>query len=128
MLQSFIIVLREGFESFLLVAVILTAMFGNAGNYGLSLNLFAFGDGALAYASLYFVSMSVIIYTFGVIIASLGSMSVWRAIVNLYRVPALYAVAAALIFSRAGFSLPLPLDRTVNLLGAAAIPVLMAAP
>ena len=113
------------FERHLLVAVILTAMFGNAGNYGLSLNLFAFGETALAYAGLYFVTAALLTHTLGVFIASLGQSSIIEGIKGLAKVPVVYAVLLALIFNLFRWSLPLPLDRTVNLLADAAIPVLM---
>jgi malate permease and related proteins len=109
----------------LLVAVLLTAMFMNGGNYGLSLTLFAFGETALAHASLYFVTSAILVYTVGVIIASLGSMDLKNALVGLLRVPAVYAVVVALLFNRFEWSLALPLDRTVTLLGNAAIPALL---
>jgi predicted permease len=112
-------------ERRLLVAVLLTSMFSNAGNYGLSLNLFAFGETALAHASLYFVTSAILIYTVGVIIACLGSMSLKNALRGLFKVPAIYAVALALLFNHLGLGLPLPLDRTVTLLAGAAIPMLM---
>jgi predicted permease len=113
------------FDRRLLVAVLLTTMFSNAGNYGLSLNLFAFGDEALAYASVYFVTMAILIYTLGVFMASLGSSSLGEAFLALFKAPVVYAVVLALLFTEFGLTLPLPLDRTVNLLGDAAIPVLM---
>ena len=109
----------------LLVAVVLTVMFSNSGNYGLSLNLFAFGESALAYASLYFVTAAILTYTLGVFIASLGSSSVKKSLVGLIKVPAIYAVGLAFLFNAMKWTLPLPIDRTVNLLADAAIPVLM---
>jgi predicted permease len=109
----------------LLVAVVLTAMFGNAGNYGLSLNLFAFGEEALAYASLFFVTAAILTYTLGVFIASLGSLSVKKSLLGLVKVPVIYAVGLALIFNIMNWTLPLAIDRTVNLLADAAIPVLL---
>jgi malate permease and related proteins len=112
-------------ERRLLVAVMLTVMFSNAGNYGLSLTWFSFGDSALAHASLYFVTSAIMIYTVGVTIASLGSMNLKTALLGLSRVPALYAVVIALLFNHFEWRLALPLDRTVTLLGDAAIPALM---
>jgi len=113
------------FERRLLVAIILTAMFGNAGNYGLSLNLFAYGKPALAYASLYFVTSAILMYTIGIFIASLGKSSIMESIKGLAKVPFIYAVLFALLFNIFNWVLPLPLDRTVTLLGDAAIPLLM---
>ena len=109
----------------ILVAVLLTVMFGNSGNYGLSLNLFAFGEEALAYASLYFATVAILMYSLGVVIASLGQSSLRSALLGLFKVPTLYAVILALIFNHFNWNLALPLDRTVTLLADAAIPVLM---
>lgn len=112
-------------ERRLLAAVLLTSIFNNSGNYGLSLNLFAYGETALAYASLYFVTQAIMIYSIGVLIASLGSSGIKESLIGLVKVPALYAVVLAFIFISLDWQLPLYLDRTVNLLGNAAIPVLM---
>jgi predicted permease len=113
-------------ERRILVAVILTTMFANAGNYGLSLTLFAFDETVLAHASLYFVTMATLMFTVGTVIASLGHSSLKGAMLGLFKVPTLYAVIAALLFNHLSWQLPLPLERTVHLLGSAAIPVLMA--
>lgn len=112
-------------ERRLLFALLLVAMFSNAGNYGLSVNLFAFGEDALAYASLYFVSVAILMYTVGVVIASLGHASLAKALAGLLKVPAVYAVLLALIFNHFDWKLALPLARSVDLLAGAAIPVLM---
>jgi predicted permease len=63
----------------ILVAMILTTAFANTGNYGLPLVSFAFGKEALAYASLYFVTNSLLFNTAGVLIASLGHMTLKTA-------------------------------------------------
>jgi predicted permease len=107
-------------------ALLLTVMFSNAGNYGLSLNRFAFGELALAYASLYFVISAVLMYTLGTIVASLGSAPLKQALTSLLKVPVIYAVLLAVAFnSLGGEQLPLPVDRAVTLLGDASIPVLL---
>jgi malate permease and related proteins len=112
-------------ERRMLIAVILTVMFSNAGNYGLSLNLFAFGETGLAHASIFFVVSAILMYTVGVFIASLGSSTIGHALLGLFKVPAVYAVVLALLFNRFNWELPTSLDRTVSLLGNAAIPVLL---
>jgi hypothetical protein len=113
------------FDRRLLVAVVLGAMFGNSGNFGLSLNLFAFGETSLPYASLFFVTSSIMMYTVGVVIASLGSSGFYQAFLGLFKVPVIYAVFLAFIVNSLHIQMPLPLDRTVTLLGDAAIPLLM---
>ena len=113
------------FDRRLLVAFLLAVMFGNSGNYGLSLNLFAFGKEALPYASMYFVVVLLLMYSLGVFLASLGNGGVKTALLGLAKVPAVYATLAALLVNWAGWELPLPVDRTVTLLGDATIPTLM---
>lgn len=113
------------FPRTLLAAVLLTTMFGNAGNFGLSLNYFAFGEDGLAQASLFFVTTAILMYTVGVIIASLGKSGPKQALLGLFKIPVVYAVLVALIVNRLGWQMPLAVDRTISLLGQAAIPVLM---
>jgi predicted permease len=109
-------------ERNMLAAVLLCTLTLNAGNYGLSLNLFAFGEEALAYASLFFVTSAVITYTLGVTIASMGRASLADSIKGLLKIPVIYVVPLALIFMYRNLELPLPLSRAVSLLSDAAIP------
>jgi predicted permease len=113
------------FNRRMLVAVLLTTMFTNAGNYGLSLNGFAFGKDTLAYASIYFVISASMIYTLGVLIASMGRASLKQAFLGLFRLPTLYALLGAGLFNYSDLTLPLPLHRTIDLLGQAAIPTML---
>jgi predicted permease len=111
---------RAATSSFLLVV-----MFSNSGNYALPVVLFAFGREALAFANVYFVTSAVLVYTAGVVVAASGRASVKDALLRMTRVPALYAVAAALIVLGAGVSVPLAIMRPVTLLNDAAIPVMI---
>ncbi len=104
------------------IAMLLTTLFMNAGNFGLSLNLFAFGEASLAYASLIFVAMGALTYTAGVVIASSGELKIWPAIFNLRRIPTLYALGLGVVFLSMGWTVPLPVDRTIRLLAEGAIP------
>jgi predicted permease len=108
-----------------LAGVLLASIFMNAGNYGLPVVLFAFGEEALRYASLYFVTGAILAYTLGVIIASMGSVSLDKALVNLLKIPGLYAVLLALVFMRTGWQVPLLVERTTTLLGDASIPAML---
>ena len=113
------------FERPLLVAVLLGAMLPNAGNYGLSVNLFAFGEQGLAYASLYFITSAMMANTVGVYIASLGRSSYKEALLGLLRIPTIYAVGLALVFIRFGWTLPVPVARPVEIFSNAAIPTML---
>jgi predicted permease len=106
-------------------AVVLTAMLPNAGNYGLSLNLFAFGEDALAQAAIFFATSAALTYTVGVFVASLGRADARTALLGLLRVPTVYAVAIALVVVYQEWQLPLPLERSVSTLAQAAIPTFL---
>lgn len=105
-----------------LLAVILTVGFGNTGNYGLPVVKFAFGDEALAIASIFFVTTSILFNTAGVIIASLGHSNLKSAILGLFKIPSLYGVALALIVKFTGFHIPIPLERTIDIAANGAVP------
>lgn len=109
----------------MLAAVLITAMFMNAGNYGLPLTSFAFGEEALAFATVFFVINALFTNTVGIVIASSGSMSVWSAIKGLVKFPAIYALILGVLFLQFKWQLPSGLDRTVTLLSNAAIPCML---
>lgn len=109
----------------LTIAVALTTFVTNAGNFGMSLNQFAFGDETLAYASIYFVCSSIMINTIGVSVASMGKAPVKEAVLNVLKFPAIYALALGIIFNLTGWQLPLPVDRSLTQLSGAAIPAML---
>ncbi len=113
------------FDRKILAAVMITAMFMNAGNYGLPLTSFAFGEEALAFASVFFVINAVSTNTVGIVIASSGSTSVWNAIKGLVKFPAIYALGLGVLFLQFKWPLPSGVERTVTLLSNAAIPCML---
>jgi len=104
---------------------LLVVMFSNGGNYGLPVVLFAFGNAALSQATIYFVTSSILTYTIGVFLASAGRKPVSRAIFGIAKIPALYGVAAAAVVLSTGVTVPLAVMRPVQLLGDAAIPIML---
>lgn len=108
-----------------LLAVILTVSFGNTGNYGLPLVKFAFGDDALAVASIFYVTTTLLFNTVGVVIASLGHMDLKSALLGLFRVPVVYGVILALLIKGIGIQLPLSLSRTIEISANGAIPLML---
>jgi len=106
-------------------AVVLVVLLPNAGNLGLSVNLFAFGDEGLARASIYFITSAVLTFTVGVFVASMGRSGLKRTLIGMLKVPALWSVPVAILLLQAGWRLPLPLGRTVELLSQASIPVFL---
>ena len=109
----------------LVAAGALVVLLPNAGNFGLSANLLAFGEPGLAGASLYFVTSAILSYTLGVFVASLGKASPARALASLVRIPTIWAVALGFLMVYLGISLPRPADTTVRLLADACIPVFL---
>ncbi len=109
----------------LAAAFILVATFMNSGNFGLPLNLFAFGPEALAWASIYFITSAMLTISLGVVVATAGKSSFRHILGELLRVPALYAVVAALLVRAAGWNLPSAILRPIELLSAASIPSML---
>ncbi len=81
-------------ERSMLAAVMITSMFMNAGNFGLPVTTFAFGESALAFASLFFVTNTVITNTVGVVIASMGRESFQKALISLLKLAHAVRLAA----------------------------------
>lgn len=106
-------------------ALVLCALLTNAGNYGMSVNLLAFGQGALAQASLFFVASAIVSYTAGILVASMGRTGLRDSLVGLVRVPTVWAVAVAFAMNGAGLRLPGPVASSVHLLSSACIPVFL---
>ncbi|MFO1059829.1 MAG: AEC family transporter [Dongiaceae bacterium] len=97
-------------------------VFPNAGNMGLPLCLFAFGDAGLALAIVYFAIFSVLNFTVGVAITS-GSLAPGR----LLRLPLIYVVAAAIGIDLLGIELPAWFANTLQLLAGLTIPLMLLA-
>lgn len=95
-------------------------VFGNVGNVGLPLSLFAFGQEGLAYAIAIFTVYAVTQFTVGQMVLS-GALS-WRAIVKM---PILYGVAAALTFLLTGTKPPEWVANTLALFGACVVPLML---
>lgn len=108
-----------------LVAIVITTMFANTGNYGLPLVSFAFGEQALSYAAIYFVTTTLLFYTLGVFLASLGHMTIRQAALGLFRIPTLYAVLLAILMNMWNVSLPVPIARAVELAAGGTIPLML---
>lgn len=108
-----------------LAAFLIVVMFSNAGNYGLSVVLFAFGREVLARAVVYFVTSALLMFTVGSVLASSGRRGVAAALHGLLRVPALWGLVAAALVLSTGTTLPPAVARPIDLLGSAAIPSML---
>lgn len=106
-------------------ALLLVVMFVNSGNYGLTLVQLRYGEAGLARAVIFFTASTLLLYTLGVFVASMGSLS-WRATLSrMARLPAVYAAVAAVIVYSLELTVPAPLMSAIEVAGAGAIPVLL---
>lgn len=103
----------------------LASTFVNSGNYGLPLVLFAFGQPGLERALVYFVTSAFLVNTLGVFVASRGKAKATTSIVNIFKIPLIYAIAAAFVLRAMGIVLPDFFLEPTAMVGDAAIPVML---
>lgn len=97
----------------------LSAMFMNSGNMSFPLALLAFGQDGLTVAILYYIAISLLVYSLGIYIAKgKGGFS------EIFRLPLIYASIIGIYLNLSGISLPGPVITTVDMLGAATIPIM----
>ncbi len=107
-------------------AFVLAVLFGNSGNYGLSVNEYAFGQPGLTLAVICYVADNMLVNSFGVYIAARGRASMRQALQSVFRNPALYAVILGLAVHQFGWQTPLPIWRGLESLSRAAVPAMLA--
>ncbi|TEU11551.1 MAG: AEC family transporter [Anaerolineales bacterium] len=106
-------------------AFLLTTVFVNAGNYGLPVNLFAFGQAGLERAALFFTVSALLTHSVGVYLASRGQASRLDALRNVFKVPVVYGVSAGFVVNLAAMTVPEPVAKVVDLLGRASVPLML---
>ena len=110
-------VLRQPLRSYLPPVV-----FGNTGNLGLPLCLFAFGNEGLGLAVAVYLVYSVTQFVFGPLFQ--GREPAWRTLMT---TPMIYAALIGVAMLATGTTMPKTLSNTVSLLGGAAIPLMLLA-
>lgn len=95
-------------------------IFGNTGNLGLPLALFAFGDEGLGYAIVIFAIMAIYSFTFGVWLVSGGG-----SLTKVIREPLVGATILGAIFLLMGWETPQFLTSSISLIGQMAIPLML---
>lgn len=97
----------------------------NAGNYGIPVSLFAFGEEGFRLATLVFVVSAVLMHSVGVFLASAGRNKPVHAVLDIFRLPLIYAAVAGVVFAYQGWTVPVALWRPIELMAQGAIPVLL---
>ncbi len=95
-------------------------IFGNTGNLGLPLALFAFGDVGLGYAVVVFAVMAIISFTFGIWLVSEGGSPL-----KVIKEPLVGATVLGAIFLWQGWQTPTFLTNALELIGQMAIPMML---
>lgn len=95
-------------------------IFGNTGNLGLPLALFAFGETGLSYAVIVFAVMAVGSFSVGVWMVSGGG-----SLRKVFREPISWATVAGAIFLIQGWETPVWATNTLELMGQMAIPMML---
>lgn len=95
-------------------------IFGNTGNLGLPLALFAFGEVGLGYAIVVFAIMAVLSFSFGVWLVSGGG-----SLLKVMKEPMVGATVLGALFLWQGWQTPVFLTNTLSLIGQMAIPMML---
>jgi len=106
-------------------ALVLTTVVMNVGNFGLPLAYFAFGEEGLNVSVLTFVLFNIPLSTLAIVVAQGGKVPLGQALINTFKIPIFHAVALAFLFKAVDLSVPFFLLRAIELLGDAAIPLML---
>lgn len=101
--------------------VISPMMYPNTGNMGLPVSLYAFGNAGFAYAITIMVSVSLIQFTFGAMLASRSG----KPLRTLLRTPTVYAILIASGMLLTSTTLPRWLANTVDLISGFSVPLML---
>ncbi|HEV2358755.1 MAG TPA: AEC family transporter [bacterium] len=106
-------------------ALLLATLFSNAGNAGLPLALFAWGQRGLAAALAFFAVQAVVTNMLAAYLAAQVESGARRALLALARLPITYAVAVGLLLDAVGVVPPAPIAKAAELLANGAVAVML---
>tara|TARA_A100001015_G_C14923724_1_gene685367 strand:+ start:490 stop:1341 length:852 start_codon:yes stop_codon:yes gene_type:complete len=107
-----------------IAAFVLISIFGNVGNFGLSLLDFRFGEVSKVQATVYFLSILVTSFVVGVGVAGCVRKGSLSAVTSVLKTPVLLALPPA-FFAATGWEVPLSVEQLTGLLGQAMIPTMI---
>ncbi len=106
-------------------AVMMTSAYGNVGNAGLAISVFAFGDEVTPIAALLMIVINMTGMTMGVALGSLRTHGIRPAIQRSLTAPMTMAAGVALIVNLTGWDPPVIAERSIALVAGALIPVML---
>ena len=106
-------------------ADLMTSVYGNVGNTGLAVSVFALGEDILPAAGVLMVTINVIGMSTGVGLAASQTVGVSTALKRALLAPMTVAAAVAVPINLASLTVPTLADRSIGLLAGALIPVML---
>jgi len=101
-------------------SLFLPVMFQNAGALGLPVALFAWGDAGMSKAIVLYATTAICLYSIAVWIAA--GKGGWK---EAFKLPLIYAVMVPIVMNNLGYSIPEPILKPIDMIGATTIPLLM---
>ncbi len=106
-------------------AFMMVAVFGNVGNFGLSLIEFRFGLASRLPATVFFLAIMISSFIICVSVANWGRQGGMKATLEVFKTPALLALIPALAFTLTDTPVPIFAERMTGLLAQAMVPVML---
>ncbi|MGI6662448.1 MAG: AEC family transporter [Bacillota bacterium] len=94
--------------------LLLATIFSNAGNYGLPVSLFAFGQEGMDFATVFFVVQGILLATYGVYVAASTKMDAKKALMTVLKMPAMYAALFGMGVKIFGIPVPQVIARPIK--------------
>jgi predicted permease len=93
----------------------IAALIGNTGNLGIPLGIAIFGEASIPYTTLINLMNVFIVYTFGVYFYSRGSFSIRDSLLNIVKLPILWAAFIAIALNLNGYTPSEVVDKTLQM-------------
>lgn len=122
---SFFVVKAMRFDRATSGAFMLSTLFVNAGNYGLPVTLFAFGQEGLNLAVVFFVATSILTQTVAIFIAARGNAANRDALLQVFKMPLVYAATLAILFNLNHWQIPEALMKSADLISGGTVPLVL---
>jgi predicted permease len=91
----------------------IAALIGNTGNLGIPLSIAIFGEESIAYTTIINLVNVFIVYTLGVYTYSRGSFDVKSSLINIIKLPILWAAIIAIILNLSGYTPSKTVEKTL---------------
>ncbi len=115
----------EGWDPKTEKSVLLAALFPNCAYFGLPVLLFAFGKAGFERGVIYCVLMNLLSNTLGVYLAAQAHLSPKESLINVLKMPGLWAMALALGLTSLELTPPEMILKPLQMMGEAVIPVML---